>query len=131
MPRHEFFTVDDGSRKLCRHVVPRSGVGYVHRVSFADVEAIAAAIERVADDEGRFTIEALAREAFDSEREGDGFPVYGVSKTAAVVAFARSETSLIEKSGRFQVVSEDFDALDLVVDVVGFNAREIANAARG
>lgn len=123
MTRDEWFVVDDRARVLERHVRPRRGRPYVHRVSFDDVQLLAYGIGELADRGGRFTLWDLAALEFGKDRDRE--TPARTTVAAVVLAFAREETMLVEKNGRGHVACDDYDPCDLMMEVTGFNHREV------
>ena len=124
MPRNEWFVVDDRARVLERHVEPARGRPYVHRVGFDDIEKIAYGIGELADSIGSFTMWHLAEHEFGVDEQKTPLRT---SICAVVLAFAREETLLVDRVGRAHVAVDDYDPLDLMLEVTGFNQREYSD----
>ena len=120
--RQEYFSVDESLRVLERHVRPRGGRPYCHRVSFADVEKLAYGIGELSERLGKFTMWDLARHEFGSN-DGQSTPAL-TTRAATVLAFAREEAGLVFKDGRGNRAVNGYDPLLLMVDVTGFNHRK-------
>jgi len=115
------FEVDERYKRLRRSVVPRSGDPYEQSVGFKDADAIAHAVERLAEHGRGFDGFAVAEEAFGVSVTGTP---RGTTMAYVFLAFCIERGLISKENKRAAMYLEDgLTALDMMVEVTGFNHR--------